>query len=234
MAKKSSAPRPLERTGTKAAPLKADTFAELSGYRRALSDAAAERQRTQAEAAQRVAQALLDADLFRVSVGTVVPLNTPERMFATPPRPLPLPLKTRSDEQEVLRETLSDAFDPDAMLEIDDTLSFKRDGVPREVVRKLRRGTWVVQTQIDLHGLRTDEAREAMSLFIRDAAKRGLRCVRVIHGKGLSSPNKEPVLKGKVRSWLAQKDEVMAFCEARDRDGGAGAVVVLLQAQRHF
>jgi DNA-nicking Smr family endonuclease len=137
------------------------------------------------------------------------------------------------DEREVMIEALSDAFDLDAMLEIDDSLSFKRHGVARDVVRKLRRGTWVVQSQIDLHGFRTDEAREAMSLFIRDAAKRGLRCVRVIHGKGLGSANKEPVLKGKVRAWLSQKNEVMAFVEARERDGGAGAVVVLLQTQRH-
>jgi len=211
----------------------AESFSALSGFRRALKDAAAQREYARREAAQRVAQALADADMFRRAVGAVIPLMVDERTPMHTPRPLPLPLKTWMDEREVLIEALSDAYDPDAMLEIDDTLSFKRHGVARDVVRKLRRGTWVVQSQIDLHGFRTDEAREAMSLFIRDAAKRGLRCVRVIHGKGLGSTNKEPVLKGKVRAWLSQKSEVMAFVEARERDGGAGAVVVLLQTQRH-
>lgn len=211
----------------------ADTFADLSGFRRALADQTQERERLLREAAQQAAVAAADIDLFRRTVGAIIPMAASNRASTPVPRPLPLPLKTRLDEREVMREALSDAYDPDAMLEIDDTLSFKRDGVARDVVRKLRRGTWVVQAQIDLHGLRSDEARDAMSGFIRDTAKRGLRCVRVIHGKGLGSVNREPVLKGKVRAWLAQKNEVMAFCEARDQDGGAGAVVVLLQTQRH-
>ncbi|MGZ5780588.1 MAG: Smr/MutS family protein, partial [Burkholderiaceae bacterium] len=84
--------------------------------------------------------------------------------------------------------------------------------------------------QLDLHGLRTDEARVALAEFLRDAGKRGFRCVRVIHGKGLGSVNKEPVLKNKVRNWLVQKNEVIAFCQAKAADGGAGALVVLLKA----
>ncbi|HVL74381.1 MAG TPA: Smr/MutS family protein, partial [Noviherbaspirillum sp.] len=94
----------------------------------------------------------------------------------------------------------------------------------------LRRGHWVIQGQLDLHGMRRDEAREALGEFLRNAVKRGIRCVRIVHGKGLGSVNKEPVLKNKVRSWLVQKDEVMAFCQARGDEGGAGAVVVLLRA----
>lgn len=211
-----------------------ECFADLSGLRRVLANAAEQRELARLDALRRAEQAAADADMFRRAVGPVVPLDTPERLLAHPPRPRPLPLKTRLDEREVLREALSDTYDPDVLFESDDSLSFKRNGVGREVVRKLRRGGWVVQAQIDLHGLRSDEARDAMAQFIRDAAKRGLRCVRVIHGKGLGSLNREPVLKGKVRAWLTQKSEVMAFCEALDRDGGAGAVLVLLQAQRHF
>jgi DNA-nicking Smr family endonuclease len=96
------------------------------------------------------------------------------------------------------------------------------------VVRKLRRGGWKLQGQIDLHGLRQDQAREALAEFIRQAHKQGLRCVRVVHGKGLGSPGKTPVLKSRVQRWLVQKKEVLAFVQARPADGGGGALVVLL------
>jgi DNA-nicking Smr family endonuclease len=109
-------------------------------------------------------------------------------------------------------------------------LSYAREGIGPDVVRKLRRGNWIIQGQLDLHGLRTDEARDALGEFLRTSVKRGLRCVRVIHGKGLGSVNKTPVLKNKVRNWLVQKEEVIAFCQARAADGGAGALIVLLQA----
>ena len=98
------------------------------------------------------------------------------------------------------------------------------------MLRKLRGGAWVTQDQLDLHGLRTDQAREALGQFIRNSVKRGMRCVRIIHGKGLGSLNKKPVLKNKVRNWLVQKEEVIAFCQARAADGGSGALMVLLQA----
>ena len=138
-------------------------------------------------------------------------------------------MQTKLDEEAVLHEAISDEFDPEVLLETDETLSYCRPGVSQEVVRKLRRGDWIVQSQIDLHGMRREEAREALAEFIRESVKRGLRCLRVIHGKGLGSIGKEPVLKGKVRAWLVQKSEVIAFCQARPHDGGAGAVVVLLQ-----
>ena len=97
------------------------------------------------------------------------------------------------------------------------------------MVRKLRRGVWAIQGQLDLHGLRRDEARERLGAFLRDADRHGLRCVRVIHGKGHGSPGREPVLKAKVKSWLAQKSEVIAFTQARAADGGHGALLVLLR-----
>jgi DNA-nicking Smr family endonuclease len=97
------------------------------------------------------------------------------------------------------------------------------------VLRKLRRGDWVIQDEIDLHGCRTDEARELLAGFLREAVKRGVRCVRIVHGKGLGSKDKQPVLKGKTRVWLAQRDEVIAFCQARPAEGGSGALVALLK-----
>jgi len=108
-------------------------------------------------------------------------------------------------------------------------MSFRRPGIGIDVARKLRRGHWSIQREIDLHGLRTDDAREALGAFLRDAVRQGLRCVRVVHGKGLGSPGKTPVLKGKVHGWLVQKNEVLAYVQARGDEGGAGAVVVLLK-----
>ena len=84
---------------------------------------------------------------------------------------------------------------------------------------------------IDLHGLTTAEAHDSLADFLVEARGRGLRCVRVIHGKGLTSPNREPVLKGKVRGWLAHWDDVLAYAEAPQHAGGGGAVLVLLQGQ---
>jgi DNA-nicking Smr family endonuclease len=97
------------------------------------------------------------------------------------------------------------------------------------VIHKLRKGDWSIQREIDLHGLRTDEARAALSEFIRQAQRQGLRCLRVVHGKGLGSPGKTPVLKSKVHSWLVQKNQVMAFVQAKPAEGGAGALLVLLK-----
>ena len=125
-------------------------------------------------------------------------------------------------------EAISDGFDVESLLDTDDTLSYRRAGIGPEVVRKLRRGVWSVQAQLDLHGARRDEARERLNHFVQAAGRSGLRCVRVIHGKGIGSPGREPVLKGKVKAWLVQKKEVIAFTQARASDGGAGALLVLL------
>ncbi|HEV3106474.1 MAG TPA: Smr/MutS family protein [Trinickia sp.] len=202
---------------------------ELAGLRDALKESAAERERKRIAAAKAEREASADAELFRRAIGDVAPIKAPPRAMQGRTPPPALPLQTRRDEQAVLAEALSDDFDPEVLLDSDESLFFCRAGISQEVVRKLRRGHWIVQAQLDLHGMRRDEAREALAEFIREAVKRGLRCVRVIHGKGLGSLGKEPVLKGKVRAWLVQKAHVIAFCEARAHDGGAGAVLVLLQ-----
>lgn len=168
--------------------------------------------------------------LFVRTVGDVVPLARKGRALIDRPRPAPLPRQRERDERAVLREALSDEFDPESLMETDDQLSYRRTGVGPDVLVKLRRGRWVVQGQVDLHGLTRDEARGALGAFLQDAAKRGWRCVRVVHGKGLGSPRREPVLKGKVRAWLVQRQEVLAFTQARGPDGGAGAVIVLLDS----
>ena len=170
-----------------------------------------------------------EANLFRTSIGDVEPLRTAARVSTPPPRPQPIPHQRLADDEAALQESLSDEFSIDTLLEIDEELSFVRGGIDPDVLRKLRGGGWVTQDQLDLHGLRTDQARTALSQFVRDSVKRGMRCVRIIHGKGLGSLGKKPVLKNKVRNWLVQKDEVLAFCQARAADGGSGALMVLLK-----
>ena len=183
------------------------------------------------EAARREAErhAHAERNLFVRAAGAVQPMRTPHRVDLAPDPPPPIPMQQQLDEQRVLQEAISDEFDAATLLDIDDALSFRRPGIGTDVTRRLRKGHWSIQGEIDLHGLRREEAREALSAFVREAHRRGWRCVRVVHGKGLGSPGKTPVLKGKVQSWLVQKSEVLAFVQARADEGGAGALVVLLK-----
>ena len=173
-----------------------------------------------------------DRTLFVRAAGKVEPLRQRQRRVnLAPEQPAPVATQKQLDEQRVLHEAISDEFDAGTLLDVDEALSFRRPGVGTDVTRKLRKGGWSIQGEIDLHGLRREEAREELAEFLREAHKRGWRCVRIVHGKGLGSPGKTPVLKGKVHSWLVQKNEVMAFVQARGDEGGAGAVVVLLKPQ---
>ncbi|MBA3588253.1 MAG: Smr/MutS family protein [Methylibium sp.] len=200
----------------------------LGSLKRQLDEAARESKLREAQQLARELALRRERDLFVHSVGPVTPLKAAARAAMARPRPEPVPVQRQRDEAAVLREALSDDFDVESLLDTDEALSFRRDGVGIDVVRKLRRGGWTIQAQLDLHGLRRDEARERLAGFLRDAARHGLRCVRVVHGKGNGSPGRQAVLKGKVRSWLVQKSEVLAFVQARGSEGGAGALVVLL------
>lgn len=159
----------------------------------------------------------------------VQPLKPAPRVHHAPRHHPPDANSRARDDAAVLAESVSDEIDVDRLLDTDESLSYRRPGIGPDVLRKLRRGAWVIQNEIDLHGLRVEQARAALGTFLRDAIKRGQRCVRVVHGKGLGSKDRTPVLKGKVRAWLAQRDEVIAFCQARGAEGGAGALVVLLR-----
>jgi DNA-nicking Smr family endonuclease len=191
--------------------------------------AAQARAREEAEA-RRAQEMQREAErhLFARAVGAVQPL--PDRRQARLPRVAAAPVarQFQQDEAAALRDSLSDGFDVGSLLDTDETLSFRRPGIGPDVTRKLRKGEWTIQREVDLHGLRSDEARLVLADFIRQAHRQGVRCVRVVHGKGLGSPGKMPVLKHKVHSWLVQKNQVMAFVQAKPAEGGAGALVVLL------
>ena len=173
-----------------------------------------------------------DLDLLRAFADV---RKLPRRNQAMLPRlqPTPVPRHTLADERDVLAAAkYGDEATPHAWeigQEFEHEQTFVRAGIGSDVLSKLRRGHWSVQSELDLHGYTTGEARDALADFLYDARSRRYRCVRVIHGKGLTSPNKEPVLKGKVRRWLTQWGDVLAFAEAPLNAGGGGAVLVLLR-----
>ena len=202
--------------------------ARLLAIRQVLQAREHARQAARAAAAEAQRRAEAERNLFAKAVGPVRPLKSQRRAELRLQSALPIARQRELDEQAVMQEAISDEWDVESLLDTDETLSYRRPGISQEVVRKLRRGHWSLQGQIDLHGLRSDEARVALAQFLREAHKVGWRCVRVVHGKGLGSPGKTPVLKSKTQRWLVQKNEVLAFVQARPSDGGAGALIVLL------
>jgi DNA-nicking Smr family endonuclease len=209
--------------------MKFKSLAELAPMQRELGRRAAEARA--AREAERLEQQRREREsrLFELAVGPVRPLPHHRRVVHSSVPVSPEPRQRQLDEDAVMREALSDEFDVETLLHTDDQLSYRRPGLGPDVMRKLREGHWSIQKQIDLHGLRVDEAREALGRFVRESHHLGLRCVRVVHGKGLGSPGRAPVLKGRVLRWLVQKKEVLAFVQARPAEGGAGALVVLLK-----
>jgi DNA-nicking Smr family endonuclease len=171
----------------------------------------------------------LPENLFLAAVKNARPLNI-DVPFTEKTYPPPIAKQFIRDEKQALKDSLSDDFYPAHELESGEELLYLRAGQSPDVLSKLRRGFWVVQAQIDLHGLVSDEARLYVADFLNNCKKRNIRCVRIVHGKGLGSRNREPVLKHKLRNWLMQKDEVIAYAQAKPGDGGSGAVIVLLKA----
>lgn len=175
-----------------------------------------------------------DIDL-RAAFADVEPIAVSRRIAHAPPRPAPLPHQRIADAKDALaaskygREPAPQRWEVGQEHEAEQT--FLRRGLPTDVLWKLRRGHWAVQGELDLHRMTTNEARDTLADFLDAARQRGARCVRVVHGKGLTSPGKEPVLKGKVRKWLAHWDDVLAYCEAPSHAGGGGAVLVLLRGR---
>lgn len=206
------------------------SLADLKSLRNTLKEQGEARAVASAERTKRERVVAHESNLFRNSMGNVAPLPQQTRLApSAPPAPM-TPRQQEEDDRAVLRESLSDLFEVDALMDDAPVLSYTRPGVGPDVVRKMLKGHWPIQDDLDLHGLRRDAARDGLGEFLRQATRRTLRCVRVIHGKGLGSRSQEPVLKSMVHSWLVQKDEVIAFCVARRSEGGDGALVVLLQA----
>ncbi len=172
----------------------------------------------------------MDVKLFRQAMQNLEGIK-PIKCNVIKPEPKKLTAIPRQREQERLSirdEMMSDKYDP-YDLETGEELIFLRTGVQRSVLRKLRRGYYSVRAELDLHGMVVPQAREAVVYFLHECKINQYRCIRIVHGKGRGSWNKQPVLKGKLSRWLQQRDEVLAFCSARQFDGGTGAVYVLLK-----
>jgi DNA-nicking Smr family endonuclease len=171
-----------------------------------------------------------DKELFRSALTDVIPITPHGCVVPVPNRPPPIPLSRMRDEREVIYESMHDPIRWDEATENGDELSFVRPGLSRLILRRLRRGEWVSQAELDLHGLTRLDAKIELASFLFECKRRGIRCIRIIHGKGLGSRNREPVLKLHVRHWLMQREEILAFVQARPVDGGGGAVMVLLKS----
>jgi DNA-nicking Smr family endonuclease len=225
-------PRPIAHKPPRPARAAATRLADLGALRselarreaEAAARAAAERAtREAAERERRVFERTLAS-----TIGPVQRLREHGRANTGRRLPEPEPKQRIADEAAALREALSDEVDVESLLLTDDGLSFRRAHIAPDVLARLRRGQWAIQGQLDLHGLRREEAREAVTEFLRRAVQQKQRCLRVVHGKGLGSPGREPVLKAKVQRWLAQHAAVIAFAQASAPQGGAGALIVLL------
>jgi DNA-nicking Smr family endonuclease len=171
-----------------------------------------------------------EQSLFRARMGDVTPLPPQRTISYTPPPPAPRPRRREAEEHPLIDDLLSDSLSA-AELENSEELFFSRSGLQHKVLRKLRRGQFRSEAELDLHGLRVEEARQALSHFLHHCRLEHKQCVRIIHGKGFRSQQNQPVLKAKVNHWLRQCGEVLAFCSARPADGGSGAVYLLLKRQ---
>lgn len=160
-----------------------------------------------------------DGALFRATIGKISPL-TGQNRFTPLPSPVPGRVRNASGPSP-LADTLSD-YSSDVSPE-----AFLRNGLSRLTLRKLRRCN--IQDSLDLHGHRIEESRKLLQAFLHEACQHGLRCVLVIHGKGMNSRGGEAVLRNLTRNWLTQHPQVLAFCAAPLERGGNGAVLVMLK-----
>ena len=169
---------------------------------------------------------------FRRALAGVQPIAAPRRLALRGQRPAPVARHTRRDEQAALQESISGPVSVEDALESGEELVYARTGIPGQTLRKLRRGHWVVEDSLDLHGMNRIEAATAVAEFLRSCTLRRVHCVRIVHGKGHGSPNREPILKAKLRTWLTPRDDVLAFCQAPRAHGGGGAILLLLKSGR--
>jgi len=173
-----------------------------------------------------------DLAAFQAAVDGATPLRPIDRLSFEPPKPSTRPRQSELDEAAAISDSLYGALEIDDILAIGDADSFLRGGLPRSVLRDLRRGRWAIQNHIDLHGMNRHEAHEQVAIFLAESQSEGKRCLRIVHGRGHGSPGREGILRQLVKSWLARRKDVLAFCHAPPNDGGEGALWILLKTEK--
>jgi len=168
-----------------------------------------------------------DSALFRDAVGDVKPVNN-DRRAPDPPKRRPIARSAQRDDKAVMEELLED-FSDNELLETGEHLAWSAPGLQKSVLRKLKSGKFAIQAELDLHGHTRQEAKKELQQFIHSCRERDYRCMRIIHGRGRKTADREPVLKRAIDGWLRQPRQILAYCSARDNDGGTGAVYVLLR-----
>lgn len=182
-------------------------------------------------AIKKTLQSTEDADLFKKTVGNVKAVNSDKVMLAPSNKPKPFPqpkspVNTPSFEQTVSRDS--------DILYQEDSIRFIAPGLQKNVLKKLRKGFFGLDASIDLHGLTRRQANVQLACFIQNSIEAGCRCIHIIHGKGYHSLNNQPVLKNNINGWLRQHKAVQAFCSAPSKEGGVGAVFVLLKRSQKY
>jgi len=171
-----------------------------------------------------------DLAAFFAAVDGAMPLRQGGRVVFEGPKPSPRPRQREIDEAAVLGEALHAPPAIDDWLDLGGADSFLRPGMPRTVLRDLRRGRWCIQDHVDLHGMNRHEAHAQVTAFVSESLAAGKRCLRIVHGRGHGSPGREAILRQLVKGWLGRCRDVLAFCHAPPSDGGDGALWVLLKA----
>jgi DNA-nicking Smr family endonuclease len=167
-----------------------------------------------------------DSDLFRRTVGKVYRIEN-DQVIHTKAKPLPNLAGHQVHGQ--LKNHHRQSFSPIAEIGTTDILYFKRSGVQQRLMEKLRRGQFWIEKQLDLHGMTVVTAEKSLNRFLESCQQNNFRCVRIIHGKGIGSTDRKPVIKNKLNEWLRMNPDILAFCSAKADDGGTGAVYVLLR-----
>jgi DNA-nicking Smr family endonuclease len=174
-----------------------------------------------------------DSDLFRQTVGKVHRVHSDKAVLthAHKPKPYPKPTVINPADDTLLAKTRALAVET---VSSEDSMSFLNTGLQYAVLKKLRRGQFGLDAELDLHGLSSLEAKRQLLHFLHDCIEEGCRCVHIVHGKGHRSPDNHPILKNNLNLWLRQHPAVQAFCSAAPKDGGAGALWVLLQLSEKY
>ncbi|WP_347987203.1 Smr/MutS family protein [Methylomonas sp. AM2-LC] len=172
-----------------------------------------------------------EENLFRTAIGKVRSIDTNTVILKPDKQPRPIPIFKPLEQVDPLQNSIEDNLET---LYQEDKIAFIAPGLQKSVLKKLRKGFYGLDADIDLHGLTSREAFKQLVDFLHDCVEEGCRCVHIVHGKGYHSPENQPVLKNDINYWLRQHKDVLAFCSAPSRAGGSGAVFVLLRLSEKY